>query len=241
MRVPLGRSRAVSVRLTVRRPAGAQALRTTPPRPRKSSARVSQFSSTAFPAISRAPGRMAALPSSQSCGRGEPSPSTSRFVASTPVAVLVDPVVGHVGRARPDPRVGVVAVGRPADAVAVGVALDLLAGDARVRVVADRGVVAGAAVDLLARARRGRRRCRCPARRRRRRSRRRRTGRRCPRRRRRSPGARRSELTAATSSPPPRSSSTEPTLVLRAVRRSARRRLDVAARHRRRARRRRSG
>ena len=64
-------------------------------------------------------------------------------------AVLVDPVVGDVDRARVDRRVGVVAVGGQAHAVAVGVALDLLAGDARVGVVGDRGVVAVAAVDLL--------------------------------------------------------------------------------------------
>jgi len=43
------------------------------------------------------------------------------------VAVLVDPVVGDVGRARVDSGVGVVAVGRAADAVLVGVAFDLLA------------------------------------------------------------------------------------------------------------------
>ena len=115
----------------------------------KGTIRVSQFSSTPLPARSRAPGRIAGLASLQSCGRGEPSPSTSRLVASVPEQSWSTPSSGRVGDAGADPRVGVVAVGGPAHAVAVGVALDLLARAAGVAVVADRGVVPGAALDQL--------------------------------------------------------------------------------------------
>jgi hypothetical protein len=59
-------------------------LATTAPRSANGSARRSQFSSTRFPRISRAVGRIAALLSSQSIGRGKPSPSTSRFALSRP-------------------------------------------------------------------------------------------------------------------------------------------------------------
>ena len=149
IRVPRGKFLAVSLRFTVREPDGAQRLPTRPSIAANGTIRVSQFSSTPLPAISLAPGWIAALASLQSCGRGKPSPSTVEVRGVGAGAVLVDAVVGRVDGAGVDRGVGVVAVGGAADAVAVGVALDLLARDAGVAVVADRGVVAVAAVDLL--------------------------------------------------------------------------------------------
>ena len=147
--VPFGKSLAVSFKLSVREPDGAHRLPTIPASAGNGAISVSQFSSTPLPITSRAPGWIARSVSLQSCGRGEPSPSASRFGRVGARAVLVDAVVRHVDGAGVDPRVGVVAVGGAAHAVAVGVALDLLARAPRVAVVADRGVVAGAAVDLL--------------------------------------------------------------------------------------------
>ena len=116
----------------------------------------SQFSSTALPITSVAPGRTAAVVSSQSCGRGDAVGVAVEVDGVDARAVLVDAVVRDVDGAGVDARVGVVAVGREADAVEVRVALDLLAGVARVAVVGDRGVVAGAAGRPARRGRRGR-------------------------------------------------------------------------------------
>ena len=150
IRVPRGKFLAVSFRFTVREPDGAQRLPTRPSIAGNGTISVSQFSSTlvADDLASRR-GGSARLASLQSCGRGGAVAVDVEVGGVGAGAVLVDPVVGDVDGAGVDRRVGVVAVGGAADAVAVGVALDLLAGDAGVAVVGDRGVVAVAAVDLL--------------------------------------------------------------------------------------------
>ena len=149
MRVPFAKSLALSARLTVREPAAPQRLLTRPLIAGKGTISVSQFSSTAVA------GHLAGAGADRGIGvvavlRAGRSVAVVVEVGRVGArAVLVDAVVGRVGGAGADPRVRVVAVGGPADAVAVGVAFDLLAGAAGVAVVADRGVVAGAAFDEL--------------------------------------------------------------------------------------------
>ena len=144
-----GTACATRRRLRVPEPAAAHRFAIEPGSGGNGSTTPSQFSSTPLPRTSRAPGWIAGSASLQSCGRGEPSRVAVEVRRVGAGAVLVDAVVRDVDRAGVDRGVGVVAVGRAAHAVAVGVALDLLARDARVGVVGDRGVVAGAAVDLL--------------------------------------------------------------------------------------------
>ena len=81
----LGATRTTSVCSRVKPFATAQRLVTSAGTTRQDSARRSQFSSTALPRISSAPGRIAALPSSQSTGTAKPSRSTSRLTSSRPL------------------------------------------------------------------------------------------------------------------------------------------------------------
>ncbi len=141
---------AVSVRLTVRAPRANQALRSTPPSPVNCTmSRVAVLVDAVADHLARARAGSPRSPSLQSCGRGTPSPSRSRLVASAPEQSWSIPSSGGSGAPGRIAGVRVVAVGRAPYAVGVGVALDLLAGDAGVGVVADGGVEPGAAVDLL--------------------------------------------------------------------------------------------
>ena len=108
----------------------------------------SQFSSTALPRISSAPGWIFGSLSLQSAGTGKPSPSRSRFGASRPSQSSSMPLPKMSARARVDVRVRVVAVHAEAEAVAVAVDAALALGDDVDEVVA-RLVVAGAAGDPL--------------------------------------------------------------------------------------------
>src|SRR3954451_17060608 len=147
--VPDGKRLARSSTLRVRVPTPVHFVCTLPVSGGNGATSPSQFSSTSLPIPSAAPGCTEASSSLQSCGSGVPSWSRSVITASKPGAVLVDAVARDVDGAGVDGRVGVVAVGRVADAVAVRVALHLLTRDAHVRVVGDRRVMAVAAVDLL--------------------------------------------------------------------------------------------
>ena len=151
MRVPFGRSRAVSVRLTVRRPNGAPGVA-------DHAAEAEEVDRLGVAVlvdvvVARARARRDGwprVPSSQSCGRGDAVAVAVEVVASTPEQSSSTPLSGTSGAPGRIPGlVSSQSAGR-ADAVAVGVALDLLAGDPGVGVVADRGVGAAAAVDLLA-------------------------------------------------------------------------------------------
>ena len=88
------------------------------------SARPLQFSSTAFPRRSRAPGRRAGIAVIAVDRAREPVAVAVKVGRVGSVAVLVDPVVEHIDRAGPDPRLGVVAVGGAGGAVAVDVGLE---------------------------------------------------------------------------------------------------------------------
>ena len=147
-RAPRGALRTVRSRSFVRRPSTDQLLSTSARSSANGSARESQFSSTALPLTSSAPGRINALASLQSAGTGNPSASRSRTMLSRPSQSSSMPFSSVSRGAREDRPVGVVAVDVGGEAVAVAVLGALALGDDVDEVVAD-GVAVGAAGDPL--------------------------------------------------------------------------------------------
>ncbi len=84
IRVPASALRTTSERSSVNRLLTSQRFETTVASSANGAARLSQFSSTRLPRTSGALGRTARLPSSQSTGRRNPSPSRSRLTLSRP-------------------------------------------------------------------------------------------------------------------------------------------------------------